>query len=189
MRHHTIGQTAAAAALFTLAGCGASTAAVGNRGAAAPTATAPATSTPSEAATPPPATPSPSATAVPPARPAPTAPMMPTMTAVKAAATSMGMAVVAASNGRTLYTFNSDSAGNGKTNCNSGCVDEWPPLTVPAGTMPAAGAGMTGHLGTIMRGDGRTQVTDNGRALYFFAGDTGPAQTKGSYPGWTLARA
>ncbi len=101
----------------------------------------------------------------------------------------MGVAVVGASNGRTLYTFNSDSAGSGKTNCNSGCVDEWPPLTVPAGTMLVAGAGVTGHLGTIMRGDGRTQVTDNGRALYFFAGDTGPAQTKGSYPGWTLARA
>jgi predicted lipoprotein with Yx(FWY)xxD motif len=101
----------------------------------------------------------------------------------------MGKAVVAASNGRTLYTFNSDSAGSGTTMCNGGCASEWPPLTVAAGTTPMAGSGVSGHLGSLVRGDGRTQVTDNGLALYFYAGDSGPAQTNGSYPGWTIARA
>jgi predicted lipoprotein with Yx(FWY)xxD motif len=112
-----------------------------------------------------------------------------TMVVVTSAATSMGNAVVAASNGRTLYTFNSDIAASGTTMCNSGCDNEWPPLTVPAGTTPMAGAGVSGRLGTLVRRDSRTQVTDNGLALYFYAGDSGPAQTNGSYPGWTIARA
>jgi predicted lipoprotein with Yx(FWY)xxD motif len=102
--------------------------------------------------------------------------------------TSMGPALAAGSNGKTVYTFNSDAAGSGRTNCNSGCTDEWPPLTVPQGTTPSAGSGVTGRIGTIMRADGSAQVTYNGLALYFFAGDSGPAQTNGVYPGWSLAK-
>jgi predicted lipoprotein with Yx(FWY)xxD motif len=73
--------------------------------------------------------------------------------------------------------------------CNGSCATEWPPLTVAAGTTPMAGPGVSGPHGTLVRGDGTTQVTDNGLALYFYAGDSGPAQTNGSYPGWTIARA
>jgi predicted lipoprotein with Yx(FWY)xxD motif len=98
------------------------------------------------------------------------------------------MALVSASNGRTVYTFNSDAAGTGRTNCNSGCVSEWPPLTIAAGVTPTAGPGAPGHLGTLTRSDGRIQVTYNGLALYFFAGDSGPAQTNGMYPGWSLSK-
>jgi len=63
----------------------------------------------------------------------------------------MGAALAAGANGRTLYTFNSDTAGSGQTACNAGCVGEWPPLMVPHGTMPSVGPGVTGHLGTIVR--------------------------------------
>jgi predicted lipoprotein with Yx(FWY)xxD motif len=95
--------------------------------------------------------------------------------------------LVASSNHLTLYTYNADVAGSGTSNCNSGCISEWPPLTVPPGTVPAAGPGVTGHLGTIRRSDGSTQVTYNGRPLYFFAGDSAPGQTNGHYTGWSVA--
>jgi predicted lipoprotein with Yx(FWY)xxD motif len=116
------------------------------------------------------------------------APAPKTSAVVMTASTSAGMALVADSNGRTVYTFNSDAAGTGRTNCNSGCVSEWPPLTIAAGLTPTAGPGVAGHLGTIVRADGRIQVTYNGLALYFFAGDSGPAQTNGMYPGWSLSK-
>jgi len=102
--------------------------------------------------------------------------------------TTMGTALAAGSNGRTLYTYNSDIAGSGQTACNAGCVYEWPPLMVPHGTMPSVGPGVMGRLGTIVRGDGTTQVTYNGLALYFYAGDSGPDQTHGAYPGWSLLK-
>ncbi len=172
MHNTTIRATTAAAALLALAGCGASTASVGSSGSGSPP------TTPSAAA----------ATATPLTSASPSATPPAATTVIRAASTAMGMAVVAASNGHTLYTFNSDTAASGSTGCNSGCTDEWPPFTVPAGTTPG-GTGVSGRLGTIVRSDGRTQVTDNGRALYFFADDSGPAQTGGSYPGWTLARA
>jgi predicted lipoprotein with Yx(FWY)xxD motif len=117
-----------------------------------------------------------------------TAPAPKPAAVVMVASTSAGMVLVADSNGRTLYTFNSDAAGTGRTNCNSGCDSEWPPLTTAAGLTPTAGPGAAGHLGTIARTDGRTQVTYNGLALYFFAGDSGPAQTNGMYPGWSLSK-
>ena len=99
-----------------------------------------------------------------------------------------GAALAAGSNGRTLYTYDSDTAGSGQTACNAGCVNEWPPLIVPHGTMASVGPGVTGRLGTIVRGDGTTQVTYNGLALYFYAGDSGPDQTHGAYPGWSLTK-
>jgi len=118
---------------------------------------------------------------VPPVRPA-VGPVLVTET------TTLGAALAAGSNGRTLYTFNSDTAGSGQTACNTGCVNEWPPLIVPHGTMTSVGPGVMGRLGTIVRGDGTTQVTYNGLALYFYAGDSGPDQTHGAYPGWSLTK-
>ncbi|MEO8898038.1 MAG: hypothetical protein ABI352_10440 [Candidatus Dormibacter sp.] len=38
-----------------------------------------------------------------------------------------------------------------------------------------------------MRQDGRVQVTLNGRALYFFSGDSKVGDTNGHYPGWSLS--
>jgi hypothetical protein len=44
---------------------------------------------------------------------------------------------------------------------------------------------VTGTLGTIARSDnGATQVTYNGKPLYFFSHDTAPGDTNGIYPGW-----
>ena len=201
-----IGRLVPTISLMVLAGCGATAGVSGTGGATSPAAAA------STAATPSPTTPAPVVTlpptTAPPTAPPPTtaprtvvptamtpAPPRPVPTARPAVgpvfvteATTMGTALAAGSNGRTLYTFNSDTAGSGQTACNAGCVGEWPPLLVPHGTMPSVGPGVTGRLGTIVRGDGTTQVTYNGLALYLYAGDSGPDQTHGAYPGWSLAK-
>ncbi|MGZ8438315.1 MAG: hypothetical protein ACXWXR_07220, partial [Candidatus Limnocylindrales bacterium] len=40
-------------------------------------------------------------------------------------------------------------------------------------------------LGTIVRADnGATQVTYNGKPVYFFSKDTAPGDTNGIYPNW-----
>jgi predicted lipoprotein with Yx(FWY)xxD motif len=98
----------------------------------------------------------------------------------------MGTLLVAASNGHTLYTFDSDSPGVSR--CGSGCIGIWPALTIAAGQTPTGGAGVTGQLGTITRSDGTLQVTYKGLPLYFFHNDSSAGQTNGNYTGWTLAR-
>ena len=98
--------------------------------------------------------------------------------------------LVAGSNGMTVYTFANDTAGSGKSACSGGCLVTWPALTVPAGSAPTAGNGVTGQLGTIKRtDDGTTQVTYNGLPLYFYSGDNAPGDTNGSYPNWNLVKA
>jgi len=99
---------------------------------------------------------------------------------------SMGTILVAASNGHTVYRFNSDTPG--VSNCKGGCISAWPPLSVSAGTTPTGGTGVTGQLGTIKRDDGSLQVTYKGLPLYFFHSDSKPGDTNGNYTGWSLVR-
>jgi predicted lipoprotein with Yx(FWY)xxD motif len=97
--------------------------------------------------------------------------------------------LVAGSNGMTVYTFTSDTAGSGKSACSGGCLTKWPALTVAAGATPTAGTGVAGALGTITRADdGSLQVTYNGLPLYFYAGDKAAGDTNGSYPNWNLVK-
>lgn len=98
---------------------------------------------------------------------------------------SHGTLMVAASNGMTLYTFTKDVAGSGTSACTGGCLTNWPALTIAAGDTPTGDSTVTGTLGTIVRADnGATQVTYNGKPLYFFAKDTAPGDTNGIYPNW-----
>jgi predicted lipoprotein with Yx(FWY)xxD motif len=129
---------------------------------------------------------------VPTLRPTPVPTAAPTSMPAPASVVTTGQAggqtvLVASSNHRTLYTFNSDVPGSGVSRCTGSCVSEWPPLTVPAGTTPTGGPGVSGSLGTIHRSDGTTQVTYRGWPLYFFSGDGAPGQTNGNYPGWSVA--
>ena len=96
--------------------------------------------------------------------------------------------LVAGSNGMTVYTFTSDTANSDKSACSGGCLVKWPSVSVPAGTAPTAGDGVTGKLGTITRDDGTLEVTYNGLPLYFYAGDKAPGDTNGSYPNWNLVK-
>ena len=128
------------------------------------------------------ASPSPSPTAAPTATPAAsTTPVVMAQTVG-----SMGTILVAASNGHTVYTFDSDTPG--VSNCNSGCSAIWPAVSVAAGQTPTGGAGVTGPLGTITRSDGTLQVTYKGLPLYLFRKDANPGDTKGNYTGWSLVK-
>jgi predicted lipoprotein with Yx(FWY)xxD motif len=78
--------------------------------------------------------------------------------------------------GRAVYLWSKD--GTNMSACTGACAAAWPP--VPAtGTLTAAGGAQTSDLGTITRSDGTKQVTYDGHALYFFAGDSAAGQTSG----------
>jgi predicted lipoprotein with Yx(FWY)xxD motif len=104
--------------------------------------------------------------------------------------------VLATADGRTLYTSDQES---GAVLCKSGaCTAIWVPLTVNAGQTPAGPSQLTGMLGTMMRPDGTTQVTLDGKPLYTFSIDRSPGQVRGdgqkdSFGGvnftWHVARA
>jgi predicted lipoprotein with Yx(FWY)xxD motif len=157
---------------FVAAGC------AGNQAAAtvapvtaAPATVAPATAAPTEAAT-----------------VAPTAATTASAATVEAKSVgSVGTVLVAGSNGMTVYVFAMDVEDSGTSNCTGGCLDTWPALTVPAGSTPVAGSGVTGTLGTITRSDtGALQVTYNGLPLYFFSNDKAPGDANGVYTNWDI---
>ena len=102
---------------------------------------------------------------------------------------SIGTVLVAGSNHMTVYTFAKDVKDSGTSACTGDCLVKWPALTVPAGTTPTAGSGITGKLGTITRpDDGTLQVTYNGLPLYFFQNDKAPGDANGVYTNWAAVK-
>ena len=78
--------------------------------------------------------------------------------------------------GRAVYLWAKD--GMNMSACTGACASAWP--AVPAtGTLTATGGAQASDLGTITRSDGTKQVTYDGHALYFFAGDSAAGQTNG----------
>ena len=75
----------------------------------------------------------------------------------------LGGALVAA-NGMTLYTFDADKAGSGKSACNGGCAALWPPL-LTAVDQPS------GDYSVVARDDGARQLAYKGKPLYFYKAD------------------
>jgi predicted lipoprotein with Yx(FWY)xxD motif len=72
--------------------------------------------------------------------------------------------------GMTLYYFQKDQKGSGKSKCEGACAEAWPPLLTEA--KPEAMKGVkAAMLGTIKRKDGTTQVTYAGWPLYTFVED------------------
>jgi predicted lipoprotein with Yx(FWY)xxD motif len=78
-------------------------------------------------------------------------------------------------NGQVVYVFEIDRPN--RSNCTSEeCVKAWPPVLTQE--PPSAGAGVNERLlGTIRRGEGRLQVTYNGRPLYFYEHE-GPSEIR-----------
>ena len=68
--------------------------------------------------------------------------------------------------GMTLYTFDKDAAGSGKSVCNGPCATNWPPL------MAAADAKASGDFSIATRDDGAKQWAFKGKPLYLWAKDT-----------------
>ena len=73
--------------------------------------------------------------------------------------------VLVAANGMTLYTFDTDKAGSGKSVCNGPCAGLWPPLMAAATDQP------TGDYSVVTRDDGARQVAYKGKPLYFYKAD------------------
>jgi predicted lipoprotein with Yx(FWY)xxD motif len=80
--------------------------------------------------------------------------------------------------GKSLYLFMADTSS--QSTCNGACAAVWPPLIVPSGqSATAQGEAQQSLLGTTTRSDGSTQVTYNGRPVYYYAPDQSPGETKG----------
>ena len=69
-------------------------------------------------------------------------------------------------NGMTLYTFDRDVAGSGKSVCNGPCATNWPPL------MAADSDKAMGDYMVITRDDGKKQWAMKGKPLYYWIKDT-----------------
>jgi predicted lipoprotein with Yx(FWY)xxD motif len=90
-----------------------------------------------------------------------------------ASPTMVADGVLTGKNGMTLYTFDRDTAGSGKSVCNGPCATNWPPL------MAAADASAKGDYSIVTRDDGSKQYAYKGRPLYFWAKDTKPGDKTG----------
>ena len=78
--------------------------------------------------------------------------------------------------GRAVYMFAKD--GTDKSACDGACASAWPPVTT-TGSPVASGGAQSSDLGTLTRSNGAKQVTYDGHALYYFAGDSSAGQTNG----------
>jgi predicted lipoprotein with Yx(FWY)xxD motif len=90
-----------------------------------------------------------------------------------AAPTKMADGVLTGTNGMTLYTFDRDAAGSGKSVCNGQCAINWPPL------MASATDAASGDYSIITRDDGAKQWAYKGQPLYFWIKDTKPGDKTG----------
>ncbi len=75
--------------------------------------------------------------------------------------------------GMTLYTFDKDAAGSGKSVCNGPCAVNWPPLMV------SDGASTSGNWSIVTRDDGKKQWAYKGKPLYTWIKDQKPGDTTG----------
>ena len=87
-----------------------------------------------------------------------------------------------------LYTWKAERDKN--VHCTGACAKAWPPLTIAKGTMVHKHiVGVMGTFGTIVRPDGKTQLTLNGRPLYTFHGDTPTKILCNGVDGWFVVKA
>ena len=84
--------------------------------------------------------------------------------------------VVVDGNGRTLYVFDKDT--KGKSNCEGGCLAQWPAEAAGSGSPQLTGIDAS-LISTVTRSDGSKQLAINGMPLYLFAQDTQAGQAKG----------
>jgi len=75
--------------------------------------------------------------------------------------------------GMTLYTFDKDPAGAGKSVCNDKCAVAWPPLKA------AADDRASGDFSVITRNDGSRQWAHKGKPLYLWVKDQKPGDRTG----------
>jgi predicted lipoprotein with Yx(FWY)xxD motif len=66
--------------------------------------------------------------------------------------------------GMTVYTFDKDVAGSGKSACNGQCAENWPPVK-------AGDSALAAPYSTVVRDDGTKQLAYQGKPLYTFVKD------------------
>lgn len=81
--------------------------------------------------------------------------------------------ILVSTSNMTLYTFDRDQAGSGKSTCNGDCAINWPPLLVDKN------ATSYWDYSIITRDDGKDQFAYKGKPLYFFSGDKKPDDRNG----------
>jgi len=74
--------------------------------------------------------------------------------------------------GMTIYTFDKDVPGSGRSNCNDRCAKMWPPV-------PLTVEWIESPYSIVTRDDGTKQLAYKGRPLYLFSGDARPGDRKG----------
>ena len=84
--------------------------------------------------------------------------------------------VLVDSKGFALYSPKQDTSG--MIRCTGSCTAIWVPLTVKGS--PTGDSTVAAKLGTVMRPDGRKQVTFDGKPLYTFAEDSSPKTVSGN---------
>ena len=92
--------------------------------------------------------------------------------------------VLATPAGATLYTFDKDTAGSGKSACNGQCATNWPPLAAQASDAAS------GDWSIVTRDDGSRQWAFKGQPLYTYAKDAKAGDTTGDGKGnvWHLIK-
>jgi predicted lipoprotein with Yx(FWY)xxD motif len=82
--------------------------------------------------------------------------------------------ILTGNNGMTLYTFDKDSTGSGKSVCNGQCAINWPPL------LASDTDKSQGDYSIITRDDGKKQWARQGKPLYFWIKDSKPGDVTGN---------
>lgn len=75
--------------------------------------------------------------------------------------------------GLTVYTFDKDVAGSGKSACNGSCAVKWPPVLATANAQPQ------GPYTIVVRDDGRRQWAYRGMPVYTWPEDQEPGDKYG----------
>jgi len=81
--------------------------------------------------------------------------------------------VLATPSGATVYTFDKDTAGSGKSACNGPCAQAWPPVAAQASDSAS------GDWSVVTRDDGSKQWAYKGAPIYTFSKDAKPGDTTG----------
>jgi predicted lipoprotein with Yx(FWY)xxD motif len=82
--------------------------------------------------------------------------------------------ILVSMNNMTVYTFEGDQAGSGRSNCYGDCAVNWPPLLVDQN------ATSYGDYSIITRDDGKKQFAYKGKPLYYYRFDNKPDETNGN---------
>ncbi len=94
-----------------------------------------------------------------------------------------GKMVLTDANGMSLYTFDKDTKGDGKSVCNDDCAAKWPPLVADEAVAAE------GDFTIVTRDDGSKMWAYKGWPLYYWYEDMAPGDIKGDGVGgvWHLA--